>query len=125
MAEITTEFRVRMAEWVELKKQLTEARKDMKILNQKEKELKEFIKTFMKEEKIDNINLKKGKVSLRTSKKKPTFSKKAVQEGLTVYFGGDEIRLEAAMTCISDTLEAEAEDKDVISLTGIKDTSDN
>ena len=49
MGDITDEFRGKMSEWVELKKQLTEARKDMKVLNQKEKELKEFIGSFMKE----------------------------------------------------------------------------
>lgn len=125
MAEITTEFRVKMAEWVELKKQLTEARKDMRVLNQREKDLKEFIKSFMKDEKIDNINLKKGKVSLKSGKKKPSLSRKAVVEGLTTYFTGDEVRVEAAVTCIEDVLSSQAEDKDVISLTGIKEKDDS
>ena len=118
MSEITDEFRNRMAEWVELKKQLSEARKDMRVLNQKEKELKSYIGEFMKDKQIDNINLKKGKVTRRVTQKKPTFSKKAVEAGLIVYFQGDEVRVEAAINCISDNIPAE--ERDVVSLTGIK-----
>jgi len=47
-----------MTEWVELKKQLTEARKDMAVLNKREKELKKYIGEYMKVQGIDNINLK-------------------------------------------------------------------
>lgn len=119
MAEITDEFRTKMAEWVELKKQLAEVRKDIKVLNQKEKELKAYIGDYMKEQQIDNINLKKGKVTRRVTQKKPTFSKKAVESGLGVYFQGDEVRVEAAINCITDNLPAE--ERDVVSLTGIKE----
>jgi hypothetical protein len=119
MAEISPEFRDKMTEWVELKKQLAEARKDMAVLNKREKELKKYIGEYMKVQGIDNINLRKGKVSRRTTQKKPTFSKKAVEQGLGVYFQGDEVRVEAAITCISDNLPSE--ERDVISLTGIKE----
>lgn len=119
MSEISQEFRDKMTEWVELKKQLAEARKDMKVLNNREKELKKYIGEYMKVQGIDNINLRKGKVTRRTTQKKPTFSKKAVETGLGVYFQGDEVRVEAAISCISDNLPAE--ERDVISLTGIKE----
>ena len=122
MAEITDEFRTRMAEWVELKKQLTEARQDMRVLNQREKELKSYIGEYMKDKQIDNINLKKGKVTRRVTQKKPTFSKKAVEAGLGVYFQGDEVRVESAINCIVDSLPAE--ERDVVSLTGIKSKGD-
>jgi len=70
-AEITDEFRTAMASWVELKTQLSAARKDMKIINQREKELKDFIKNYMKSQKIDNVNLKNnGKVAIRHTVKK-------------------------------------------------------
>jgi hypothetical protein len=111
-----------MAEWVELKKQLTEARQDMRVLNQREKELKSFISDFMKDKQIDNINLKKGKVTRRVTQKKPTFSKKAVEAGLGVYFQGDEVRIEAAINCIADNIPTE--ERDVVSLTGIKTKGD-
>lgn len=115
--EVTDDFRKAMAEWVELKKQLTEARKDMKVLTDREKQLKEFIKGSMKEQQIDTVNLRKGKVSLKTSKRKGTFTKKAVHSGLIQYFGGDETKVEGAMNSIYDTIgEVES---DNISLTGV------
>lgn len=117
MTEVSEEFRKAMTEWVELKKQLTEARKDMKVLTDREKELKEFVKGFMKEKKIDTVNLKKGKVTYKNSKRKGTFTKSAVQTGLTQYFSGDEARVEGAMNSIYDTIgEVESEN---ISLTGV------
>lgn len=119
MSEISQEFRDKMTEWVDLKNQLAEARKDMAVLNNREKELKKYIGEYMKVQNIDNINLRKGKVSRRTTHKKPTFSKKVVEQGLDVYFQGDEVRVDAAITCIIDNLPSE--ERDVISLTGIKE----
>jgi hypothetical protein len=117
-AEITNEFRDKMSEWVNLKKQLTEARKDMKVLNTREKELKLYIKAYMKNQKIDNVNLKQGKVTFKTSQKKPAFSKKAVVHGLMNYYDNNEEKVEEVITAISDSLETEEVDN--ISLTGIK-----
>lgn len=122
MTEVSEEFRSKMTEWVNLKKQLTEARKDMQILNKKEKELKSYIMSFMSEQKIDNINLKKGKVSLRTSKKKQSLTKDKVQSGLLKHFNGDEVQTETAMNCIVDNLEVK--DTNVISLTGVNSKKD-
>ena len=119
MAEISPEFREKMTEWVNLKKQLAEARKDMSVLNKREKELKKFINDYMKEQSIDNINLRNGKVSRRTTQKKTSFSKAVVENGLGVYFQGDEVRVEAALTCITDNIPSE--ERDVITLSGIKD----
>ena len=105
-----------MGEWVEHKKQLAEARKDMKVLADREKQLKTFVKDFMKEQKIDTVNLKKGKVSLKTSKRKGTLTKAAVKTGLEHYFGGDETKVEGALNAIYDTIQEVQ--SDVISLTG-------
>ncbi len=116
--QITEEFRTAMADWVQIKTQLTEARKDMKILNEREKQLKEFIKVFMKNQSLDLINLKKGaKVTLKTVVKKSSVSKDAVKKGLLVYFGGDEAKMDGAFQCILDNLDSE--EADVVSLTGI------
>ena len=82
------------------------------------KELKQFIKNYMENQKIDNVNLKKGKVSLRKTNKKEGMSIKRVQDGLLIYFQQDEVRTEAAMNCIKDNLETS--EASIISLTGIK-----
>lgn len=115
--EITEDFRRAMTEWVELKKQLAEARKDMKVLTDREKELKEFIKTSMKNQQIDTVNLRKGKVSLKTSKRKGTLTRKAVEEGLSKFFSGDEVKVESALNAIYDTIGEVQSDN--ISLTGL------
>ena len=116
--QITEEFRSKMAEWVELKNQLTEARKDMKVLNTREKELNLYIKNYMKANEIDNVNLRQGKVSYKKTQKKETFTKKIVSKGLFKYCGENETEVEKALECISGVLEVT--EKDSISLTGIK-----
>ena len=117
MSDISDEFRKAMADWVELKRQLTEARKDMKVLNTREKELKQVIAGYMKNTEIDTVNLKKGKVSLRKKVSKGSMTKKAVENGLMIFFQNDETQVERAMNCIRDTLEEK--ESDVISLTGL------
>jgi hypothetical protein len=119
MATISDDFR--MADWVELKRQLTEARGDMKVLNTREKELKQVIAGYMKTTDIDTVNLKKGKVSLRKKMSKGSMTKKSVENGLMIFFQQDETQVERAMICIQDTLEEK--ETDVISLTGLNTKS--
>ena len=116
--QVSDMFRNAMTDWVDLKKQLSSARQDMKILNTREKQLKEYIKNYMKKQAIDKINLKGGKVTLKVSQKSGSFTKAAVQNGLHIYFQGDEVRTEAALTCILDNIEKK--ESEVISLTGLK-----
>ena len=47
-----------MNEWISLKTQLAAARKDLAVLNKREKELKTFVTTHMVENEIDAV---KGK----------------------------------------------------------------
>jgi hypothetical protein len=115
---VSDQFRMAMKDWVDLKQQLTSARKDMKILNTREKQLKEYIKNYMKKQEIDKVNLKGGKVTLKVSQKSGSFTKAAVQNGLNIYFQGDEVRTEAVMTCILDNIDKK--ETEVISLTGLK-----
>ena len=115
---VSDQFRMAMKDWVDLKQQLASARKDMKILNTREKQLKEYIKTYMKKQDIDKINLKGGKVTLKVSQKTGSFTKAAVQNGLGIYFQGDEVRTESAMTCILDNIKKT--ETESISLTGLK-----
>jgi hypothetical protein len=107
-----------MKDWVDLKNQLASARKDMKILNTREKQLKEYIKQYMKSQEIDKVNLKGGKVTLKVSQKSGSFTKAAVQNGLNIYFQGDEVRVEAAMTVITDNITKT--ETDTLSLSGLK-----
>src|SRR5210317_2461722 len=116
---VPTELSESVAKLVELSKQLSEAKSDIKILNQEEKRLKEAVKKHMIGQGIDTINLRKGKISLRTSVRKGTMNKDAIREGLLKFFGGDEAKLEGALNAIQDTIKVK--ESTSISLTGIKD----
>ena len=71
---------------------------------------------------IDQINLKKGKINLKKSKRKAGFTKATVREGLTKHFQGDESTVDAVFA----TIQANLPTKEVasLSLTGIKEKSD-
>ena len=117
MAEAPEELKKNVAELVELSKQIKTIKSDLKVLTDREKELKKSVCHIMEEKKIDTINLRKGKVSHKKSQKKPSFTKKTVQAGLGVYFQGDEAKVEGAITCICDITEPV--ETSSVSLTGL------
>jgi len=108
-----------VARLLELSKQISDAKEDLKVLVHAEKKMKERVKENMLQKDIDIINLKKGKIKLKKSIKKGGFSKKTVTEGLTKFFNGDEAQLEGALNAIRDMTP----EKETISLsmTGIKE----
>ena len=116
---VPNELSESVSKLVELSKQLSEAKSDIKILNQEEKRLKESVKKHMIDQGIDTINLRKGKISLRKSVRKSGINKDAIQEGLMTYFGGDEAKVEGALNAIKDGLKVK--ESTSLSLTGIKD----
>ena len=104
---------------VELNKQITEAREDIKILVQAEKSLKMQVKKLMMDNGLDAINLKKGKISVRKSARKTGLNKTTVKEGLVNYFKGNEQQAESVLKAILDNLPVK--ESTSLSLTGIKD----
>ena len=116
---VPNELSESVSKLVELSKQLSEAKSDIKILNQEEKRLKEAVKTHMVSQGIDTINLRKGKISLRKSVRKAGMNKDAIKEGLMTFFGGDETKVEGALNAIKDGLKVK--ESTSLSLTGIKD----
>ena len=77
---VPSELSESVSKLVELSKQLSEAKSDIKILNQEEKRLKESVKKHMIDQGIDTINLRKGKISLRKSVRKSGINKDAIKE---------------------------------------------
>ena len=116
---VPNELSASVSKLVELSKQLSEAKSDIKILNQEEKILKEAVKKHMIDQGIDTINLRKGKITIRTSVRKGGMNKDAVRDGLLKFFGGDEAKLEGAMNAIQDNIKVR--ESTSISLTGIKE----
>lgn len=119
MTTVPSDLSESVSKLVELTKQLSEAKSDIKILNQEEKRLKENVKKHMISQGIDTINLRKGKISLRKSVRKAGMNKDAIKEGLMTFFGGDETKVEGALNAIKDGLKVK--ESTSLSLTGIKD----
>jgi hypothetical protein len=119
MTDITSELSENVAKLVELSKQLKEAKSDIKILNQAEKQLKELIKANMLNQGIDTINLRKGKISIRKTNRKSGMTKDSVRNGLETFFGGNEAQVEGAMNAIQDSLTVR--ESVSLAVTGIKD----
>ena len=119
MTTFTNELSENVSKLVDLTKQLSEAKADIKILNQEEKRLKEIVKKNMVGQGIDTINLRKGKISLRKSVRKSGINKEAVKDGLLKFFAGDEAKVEGALNAIQDGLKVK--ESTSLSLTGIKE----
>lgn len=119
MANVSTELSDTVSKLVDLNKQLSDAKSDIKILNQEEKRLKDVVKKHMVDSGIDTINLRKGKISLRKSVRKAGMNKDAIEQGLMAFFSGDETKVEGALNAIKDNLKVT--ESTSISLTGIKD----
>ena len=119
MSSVAPDLSENVSKLVELTKQLTEAKSDIKVLTQEEKRLKEKVKKHMVEQGIDTINLRKGKISIRKSVRKSGMSKDAIKEGLMTFFGGDETKVEGALNAIKDALKTK--ESTSISLSGIKE----
>ncbi len=120
---VPNELSASVSKLVDLSKQLSEAKSDIKILNQEEKRLKESVKKHMIDQGIDTINLRKGKISIRKSVRKSGMSKDAVRGGLLTFFGGDEAKVEGALNAIKDGLKTK--ESTSLSITGIKEKPEN
>ncbi len=116
---VPTELSDSVAKLVELTKQLSDAKSDIKVLNQEEKRLKESVKKHMIAQGIDTINLRKGKINIRHVSRKCGVNKETVKDGLYRFFGGDEVKVEGALNAIQDGLKTKQSTS--LSLTGIKD----
>ena len=100
------EFKAIMTEWLSLKHQLAAARKDMAVLNKREKELRAQVQEHMKEIKntqdVDTVKVNQEKVSLRTKEARGSITKNVILSGLRAYFNGDETRVEQVYQIIID-----------------------
>ena len=97
------DFKVAMTEWVGLKAQLAAARKDLSVLNQREKDLRKFVTEHMKTNEIDTVKVQdKVKVNFKIKKVKAPITKEVIKKGLSTYFGGNEAQIEGAFQAIVD-----------------------
>jgi hypothetical protein len=100
------ELKQSIEEWMQLKEQIKEIRKDVSVLSKREKELASLIKNSMKEQDVDDIKLNDKKVRMRVKEGKGSITKDVIVKGLTSYFSGDSVKVEGAMKAISDSAPA-------------------
>jgi UDP-N-acetylmuramoylalanine-D-glutamate ligase len=113
------DFKEAMTEWVALKAQLAAARKDLSVLNKREKDLRKFVTKEMKEREIDTVKVQdKVKVNFKTKKTKGPLTKEVIKKGLGTYFGGNEAQVEGAFQAILDA--APVKETDGVMVTGLK-----
>jgi UDP-N-acetylmuramoylalanine-D-glutamate ligase len=113
------DFKQAMTEWVALKAQLAAARKDLSVLNKREKDLRKFVTKEMKEREIDTVKVQdKVKVNFKTKKTKAPITKEIIKKGLGTFFGGNEAQVEGAFQAIMDA--APVKETDGVMVTGLK-----
>jgi hypothetical protein len=110
-----------MGEWIELKKNLSEARKDLSTLNKREKELRKFIQGFMVKNDVDAVKIDDARVSVKSTKRTAPLTKENLKAGLLVFFENDETRADACFLTIIENLP-KTESK-TINLSGLKKPS--
>lgn len=98
-----SDFKSIVTEWIELKKNIALARKDLAVLAKREKMLSDAIKQNMEENEVDDVKIQENKVRMRTKNAKSGITKDVIQTGLTTYFSGDAVKVEGAMKAISDS----------------------
>jgi hypothetical protein len=113
------DFKAAMTEWVTLKTQLAAARKDLSVLNNREKDLRKFVTQHMKQHEIDTVKVQdKVKVNFKVKKTKGSLTKEVIKKGLGSYFGGNEVQVEGAFQAILDA--APVKETDGVMVTGLK-----
>jgi len=113
------EFKSATTEWIALKAQLASARKDLTLLNEREKELRKFVTEHMARNEIDTIKIHdKIKVNFKKTKKKGSLTKDVIKKGLSSFFGGNEAQVEGAFQAILDA--APVKDSQGVTVTGLK-----
>jgi hypothetical protein len=113
------DFKSAMTEWVGLKAQLAAARKDLSVLNNREKDLRKFVTIHMKQNEIDTVRVQdKVKVNFKTKTTRGSLTKDVIKKGLGSYFGGNEAQVEGAFQAILDA--APVKETDGVMVTGLK-----
>ena len=103
---MASEIKEVMTEWLQLKSQLKAARADISVLNKREKELKVFVQTFMKNQSTDGekveVKIQDKKVSLSSKSSRGSITRQVIIDGLRSFFGGNETQVEGAFQAILD-----------------------
>ena len=113
------DFAQAMNEWIALKAQLAAARKDLAVLNKREKDLKKFVTGHMAQNDIDTVKVREHvKVNLKKKKSKGGITKDVIRKGLATYFNDDGARVDGAWQAI--VAAQPVKEVATVSVTGLK-----
>jgi spore coat polysaccharide biosynthesis protein SpsF (cytidylyltransferase family) len=113
------DFKAATNEWIAIKTQLASARKDLSMLNKREKELRQFVTHHMVVNEIDTLRIQdKVKVNVKKTKKKGSITKDVIKAGLRVFFSGNEEQVESAFKAILEA--APTKETAGVTVTGLK-----
>jgi len=114
------DFKSAMTEWVGLKAQLAAARKDLSVLNGREKDLRKYVTEHMARNEIDTVRVQdKVRVNFKKKKTRGSLTKDVIKAGLRSFFGGNEAQIEGAFQAILDA--APLKETAGVTVTGLKD----
>jgi hypothetical protein len=114
------DFKSAMTEWVGLKAQLSAARKDLSVLNGREKDLRKYVTEHMARNEIDTVRVQdKVRVNFKKKKTRGSLTKDVIKAGLRSFFGGNEAQIEGAFQAILDA--APLKETAGVTVTGLKD----
>jgi len=115
------DFKSVMTEWVTLKGQLLAARKDINVLNKREKDLRTFVTQHMSRNEISTVRVPDNgvKVNFKVKKSRGAITKDVVKEGLLRYFSGNVEQADLVWKIIQET--APIKEVTGVTLTTLKD----
>lgn len=82
-------FKQAMRSWVDLMEKKAEVNRDMKVINNKLKDLKAFLVGVMAQNKFDGVNCNGHRVNLTTTKSKETLTRETMIRLMSEYSKGD------------------------------------
>jgi hypothetical protein len=87
--------------WIDLKSDIANARKDISVLNKREKELRSAIKNFMIDIQTDEVVVDSKKVVYKKRNARGTLTREVIKKGLHAFFG-NEVQEEGCFQAIVD-----------------------
>jgi CBS-domain-containing membrane protein len=114
---MSEQLKATVTEWIELKKNLASARKDIQVISRREKDLAEEIKSLMIEHDVDDLKVQDKKIRLRRKIVKASITKNVIQNGLNVFFSGDELKVNTVIKVIAEN--APSTERTTLLLSGV------
>lgn len=89
---VSEEFKAQVKEWLKLTTQKATVSKDIRVMNNRIKDLKEQISDYMVSNRLDVCNVRGGRVQLYTTKSKEPLNRETIESNIRSYMAAKEGR---------------------------------